>query len=217
MVQAFLVVVLAQLDAGTALRLDCERLATDGGIGLALAPLVEEANQIVDWQRADYAAQLLDERGLTAAQCPALLRLVTPTRIVARQGPVTVSWDVADEPLCFCTLHVQSHDVTSRIELDAVHCADAPQPTVKLEDFDFDGKADVRIVTRLTINHSRRFDVVLLQRGGHRFEHSVALSELDDLQRNPRARQLSSRVLDSQQRSHRAQWRWQAGTLTAVK
>lgn len=213
---SLLVMVLAQLDAGAGIQRDCQRLAADGGVGSVLAPLLEEALQIVDWQRADFATQLLAARGLTAAQCPALLHLVTPTRVVALRGPVTVSWDVADEPLCFRTLHVQAKDVSSHVELDTVHCADVA-PKVQLEDFDFDGMSDVRIVTKLTFNQSRRFDVVLLQRDGHRFERSAALSQLDDLQRHPTTRQLSSRVLDSQHRSRRVLWRWQGDKLSAVK
>lgn len=50
--------------------------------------------------------------------------------------------------------------MSSRLEFDAIECAEGP-PTVNLEDFEFDAKMDVRIVTKLTINQSRRSCVEL--------------------------------------------------------
>ena len=86
-----------------------------------------------------------------------------------------------------------------------------------LEDFNFDGRLDLRLEGPLSMGHSRRYDWILLATRGGRFTWSQELSALDDVQVDAPARRLTSRVLDEDHVGHRAVWQWKKGALVVTK
>ncbi len=200
---------LSQLDAG---------VSCAGASDAQLSQWQAEVMGIADWQRLAYAEQLLEEHQL---RCPSFISAVTPERIVGLDGPVKVSWAPTTEgPLCFRSVLVTTHGVSSTTVLDAERCAAADEsgkPHLTLEDFNFDGRLDVRLWGPLSFVQSQRFDLVLLQQPNGRFEYSPALSQLDDAQPDPKTKTIRSRVAAGAQASHQVTWRWRKGELVQFK
>lgn len=203
-----LLMLVAQLDAG---------VTCPGVTATDLEAWRVEVMDIVDWQRAAYAEHVLAEHHVT---CPAFVSAVTPTRIVALDGAVQVSWEPVDGPLCFEAVTVTAGGVTSTVKVDGSPCVsfdDRGAPHITLEDFDFDGRPDVRIWTTLSMAQSRRLDVVLLQRAQQRFEYSPELSRLDDAQPDAKTKTIESREVIGNAPSKRVRWVWRKGVLVRVK
>lgn len=105
-----LLMLVAQLDAG---------VTCPGVTATDLEAWRVEVMDIVDWQRAAYAEHVLAEHHVT---CPAFVSAVTPTRIVALDGAVQVSWEPVDGPLCFEAVTVTAGGVTSTVKVDGSPC-----------------------------------------------------------------------------------------------
>lgn len=110
--------------------------------------------------------------------------------------------------------------MTSTVKVDGSPCVsfdDRGAPHITLEDFDFDGRPDVRIWTTLSMAQSRRLDAVLLQRAQQRFEYSPELSRLDDAQPDAKTKTIESREVLGNAPSKRVRWVWRKGVLVRVK
>jgi hypothetical protein len=153
----------------------------------------------------------LAEHHVDPATCGSSLDALTPAELSLTEGGVTITWQPISpgEPQCF---------ISARVGLSGIHlprpfCFALPR-RVTLEDFNFDGRPDLRLVSTLSPSHSRRFDEVWLQTATGGFVRSEALSSLDDLELDPAQKNLTSRQLDSNHVSSRKRWHWVKHTLT---
>lgn len=214
-----LVSVAAFADDGGVLASACQKGEVDGGV---LAPLVAETLGMVDRQRVDYARMLLTERGMSPDSCRPLLEAVRPAWVFgAKAHGVKVEWESieGDEGVCFHTMRLTvSSGKPQQIQLPGESfCLDPVDPLITFEDFDFDGRLDVRLAGRLG-SQSHRADQIVLQKKPGVFERSETLSSLDDVQLDAANKSLTSRVLKEEDKtSFRQRWRWRKGALEAVR
>lgn len=181
-----------------------------------LGPVLAEAAEVLDVQRRAYVVAWLEEHRVRAEECGAVLEAITPSTVTAEVGPLTLRWEptAPDDPNCFTRLTITG---SARTELSwpTPFCFGFPRRLV-LEDFNFDGRLDLRLEGPLSMGHSRRFDLILLATRGGRFTWSQELSALDDVQVDAPAQRLTSRVLDEDHVGHRAGWQWKKGALSVV-
>lgn len=204
-------------DDGGVLALACQKGEVDGGV---LAPLVAETLGMLDRQRVDYARMLLTERGVSPDSCRPLLEAVRPEWVVGAEAHgVLVEWASieGDEGVCFRIARLTVKGTKpQQIQLPGESfCLDPVEPLISFEDFDFDGRLDVRLKGRLG-SQSRRADQIILQKRPGVFERSQSLSSLDDVEIDAAHKSLTSRVLREDKTSFRQRWRWRKGVLEAV-
>lgn len=177
------------------------------------AILAETATIAAD-QRREYLAQWLAEQHVEPGTCSAALDSVSPAEVTVTQGELRLRWQTLspNEPNCFKTAHASfAGNTESPITLKTPFCFALPRE-IRLEDVDFDGRLDVRLVGSLSPSHSRRFDEIWLQKKA--VTRSERLSSLDDVEVDAATKTLTSRELDAKHQSSRVTWRWVDGTLT---
>jgi hypothetical protein len=191
----------------------------------ALDDIVAKAQHLRAEDRALYVRDWLGEHGVSADECAAVLHSLVPTRITRTVGSgitaVEAAWAPVDDDVgCLRAVTLTTKTKAAQVfEFpDPPFCfpSDEAQP-LRQEDFNFDGRLDLRLVGTLHMAQSRRFDLIFLATADGRFSWSLELSRLDTVEVDSKKRRLSSRHVNGAEPSTVVWWRFSGEQLVELK